>query len=275
MRTTMKILASGLMVLALILVSCSKDSVAGDIGPIGPKGEQGIHGEQGDKGDKGDKGDPGVDGVAQGIPGEKGDTGATGETGPKGETGDTGPAGPKGEQGLQGEPGPEGATGPSGPAGATGESGPTGPQGEPGTNGVNGTNGEDGNANVQTIIFDISTITGNNVTLNTELVTQEVLDNDLVLVYLRVSSENRYFQAPGYGLFITPAHVFRTFIGFQYVYIYTQRPDGTTDTNGLSYYDRVKVLMVKSSDVITAKSSGADIKKMSYEEVVDYLGLVY
>ncbi len=84
MKTTMKFLASWLMVLALTMTSCSKDSVTGDLGPIGPKGEQGIEGE------KGEKGEPGVDGAAQGIPGEKGDTGATGAVGTQGEQGVSG-----------------------------------------------------------------------------------------------------------------------------------------------------------------------------------------
>ncbi len=98
----MKILASGLMVLALTMTSCSKDSVTGDIGPIGPKGEQGIQGE------KGDIGAPGVAGAAQGIPGEKGDTGATGATGPKGEQGS---AGVEGEAGANGADGADGSIG--------------------------------------------------------------------------------------------------------------------------------------------------------------------
>ena len=102
MKTTMKILASGLMVLALSITSCTKDSVTGDIGPIGPKGEQGIQGE---------KGEAGVDGAAQGIPGEKGDTGATGAAGPAGPKGDTGEAGPTGPAGSQGEQGPAGEDG--------------------------------------------------------------------------------------------------------------------------------------------------------------------
>lgn len=95
MKTTMKFLARGLVILALTITSCTKDSVAGDIGPIGPKGEQGIQGE------KGEKGEPGLDGVAQGVPGEKGDTGATGPAGADGLDGTNGQNGVDGNANVR------------------------------------------------------------------------------------------------------------------------------------------------------------------------------
>lgn len=59
MKTTIKFLASGLMILALTITSCSQDSVTGDIGPIGPKGDQGIQGEKGEPGTNGEDGEDG------------------------------------------------------------------------------------------------------------------------------------------------------------------------------------------------------------------------
>ncbi|CAM4279789.1 collagen-like triple helix repeat-containing protein [Zobellia nedashkovskayae] len=76
MKTTLKILLSGLMVMALAMTSCSKDSADGDIGPMGPAGEQGEQGIQGEPG----------------VAGATGATGAQGEQGPKGDTGETGAA---------------------------------------------------------------------------------------------------------------------------------------------------------------------------------------
>lgn len=93
MKTTMKFLASGLFITALVFNSCNKDDIAGPVGSQGPQGEQGIAGPKGDQGNEGPRGLKGEDGVAS-------DTGGT--AGPKGE---------QGEQGLQGERGPKGDDG--------------------------------------------------------------------------------------------------------------------------------------------------------------------
>ncbi len=60
MKTILRVLAGGLMVLTLTLASCSKDGADGDIGPVGPAGAQGVQGEQGPKGDTGEQGETGT-----------------------------------------------------------------------------------------------------------------------------------------------------------------------------------------------------------------------
>ena len=104
MKTTMNFLSTGLMVLALALTSCSKDSVEGATGPQGPQGEQGIQGEQGPNGDKGE---PGQDGASanQGAQGEQGEQGPAGPKGASGEDGQDGADGQDGQDGQDGEPG--------------------------------------------------------------------------------------------------------------------------------------------------------------------------
>jgi len=98
MKTTLKIFTNWLVVLALLITACSKDSVEGEIGPIGPKGEQGV---QGERGEQGPAGDDGKDGEAQGIPGEKGDQG---ERGPQGEQGPQGSKVQKASKGMLAQP---------------------------------------------------------------------------------------------------------------------------------------------------------------------------
>ena len=75
--------------------------------------------------------------------------------------------------------GAAGATGPAGPAGPTGAAGTTGADGAAGADGADGSQGipgEDGNANVQTITFDISAITNTNTfDLTVPQLTQQVL----------------------------------------------------------------------------------------------------
>ncbi len=78
MKTTMKLLAFGMLALGISISSCTKE---GEVGPIGPQGEQGIQGPQGPAGE---------DGEALGLPGpqgEQGPTGPQGEQGPAGEDG--------------------------------------------------------------------------------------------------------------------------------------------------------------------------------------------
>jgi hypothetical protein len=77
--------------------------------------------------------------VEDGVDGLMGPQGEQGEVGPQGEPG------PQGPQGEQGDPGPQGEQGPQG------QQGPQGEQGVPGTDGidgVDGVDGQDGNMNV-------------------------------------------------------------------------------------------------------------------------------
>ena len=82
-----------------------------------------------------------------------------------------------------------------------GEVGPIGPDG---INGTNGTNGEDGNANVRSFVFnDVGFSGGESIFLDmTGVLTKEVIQNDVILVYLRVGNESiasrgRIFMLPG------------------------------------------------------------------------------
>ena len=113
--------------------------------------------------------------------------------------GDIGTIGPLGEQGIQGEQGPAGEDGealgipgPQGETGATGATGATGPAGEDGTNGANG---EDGNANVSTFTYDLSTESGATIAITATALTQDVVENDLILGYL-LKNEDTYTPIP-------------------------------------------------------------------------------
>ena len=87
-------------------------------------------------------------------------------------------------EGPEGPIGPQGDPGPQGPAGVTGAQGPPGSQGP---------NGADGNANVRSFIIPVSaadyadnpsTPDWKEVTLSVPAITQSVVDNGMVAVYL-------------------------------------------------------------------------------------------
>jgi len=71
-------------------------------------------------------------------------------------------------------------------SGEDGEDGMDGADGSIGLTGEDGTDGEDGNANVTSILFDsFSTTTGIN-TFEISEITQDIVDNGLVLGYAQV-----------------------------------------------------------------------------------------
>lgn len=85
--------------------------------------------------------------------------------------------------------GDDGAPGPAGVAGAPG------PAGTNGTNGTNGQDGNDGNANVKSVTMNITgsswaavSTYENTAELNVAIITQDIADKGLVMVYLKTTS---------------------------------------------------------------------------------------
>lgn len=156
------------LILSFLIVGCE--------GPVGPEGAPGIQGQQGTTGEPGPSG-------PEGPEGPEGKQGPEGPEGPQGPIGETGPQGPEGEQGPAG---PEGPEGPQGPIGETGPQGPEGSQGPPGS------------ANV--IYSDwmrlgdvaeeyVTTLLSRNYAaydLPAPELTQELIDQGIVLVYFRL-----------------------------------------------------------------------------------------
>ncbi len=160
--------------------------------------------------------------------------------------------------------------------------GDIGPQGEQGIAGQDGTDGTDGNANVQLYTLDIpNMLTSSGFTLNFDVLTPEVLKENIVLLYLRVG--NALDMVPGRGIIIVPGNQ-NPDIPFNI----TSRLMGTgsaniqvffTDLDGAPFpvpgfhYSGLNVFIIKPSTVLTGKSNDPDFFTMSYEEVVTYFGL--
>ena len=248
MKKTMKTFVYGFMALSITITSCSKD---GDIGPIGPQGPQG------EQGPVGPQGPAGEDGEALGVPG------------PQGEQGEQGPAGPAGPAGPQGETGDTGPAGPTGPAGA------------------DGADGADGNANVTTYTFDMSSESGNTIPIRVSALTQDVVDNDLIIGYLRNSQSNTYYAIPasvwpnGTGGFYDIAvdiTVGTYWVNFYQVGTQTFNPISSVELGDL------KVVIAESTSTVAGRSqrrarreelkaNGVNVN--DYYAVMDYFGLNY
>lgn len=161
--------------------------------------------------------------------------------------------------------------------------GPQGPAGADGINGTDGTNGTDGNANVQTFIFDTSTETGTFISLSVSAITQDVLDNDVILAYTRNGSF--YYNVP--GAVNGASFIVRSYaqVGFYYLIFYDW--SGASHSISAGNIDEVKLIIIESTSTTTARSTtskrqvvinelaqaGIDIN--DYSAVCDYYGIAH
>ncbi|WP_157472987.1 hypothetical protein [Eudoraea adriatica] len=181
--------------------------------------------------------------------------------------GDTGPAGPAG---------PAGAAGPTGPAGADGADGAAG------ADGVDGVDGVDGNANVQNITFDASTFEGTFDQVTITQLTQDVLDNDGILVYL--NDGIRWFPVPcpadSFGFpFGVDVNLAVQLIIFDYV-------DGSGNNASIAAgdLDSGRVIIIESTTTTSGKTSQqqvydrlreAGVNVNDYYAVCDFYDIAY
>ncbi len=193
--------------------------------------------------------------------------------------------GEDGMDGAMGLQGPQGEQGIQGPAGEDGEAlGVPGPQGEPGPA---GSDGADGNANVTTYTFDMSSESGNTIPIGISSLTQDVVDNDLIIGYLRNSQSNAYYAIPasvwpnGTGGFYDIAVDIT--VGTYWVNFYEV---GTQTFNPISSIELgdLKVVIAESESTVAGKSerkglreelkaNGIDVN--DYYAVMDYFELDY
>jgi hypothetical protein len=148
-------------------------------------------------------------------------------------------------KGPAGDVGPAGAAGPAGPAGAAGPA---------------------GNANVLQINYAGRTVTGN-FTLNMPGVDANRLDNSLVYLYVKSSSNNYWYLLPGFtagGTF-----EYRTWmIPAATSQITASRVTGGT---GNDVFTALKVLVIQNSSVVNGRRAAVDFS--DYNAVKAYYNL--
>jgi hypothetical protein len=168
-----------------------------------------------------------------------------------------------------------------------GEIGPMGPAGQ------DGLNGTDGNANVRLLTFDYSGVSANDYIQEIPELTQEVLDNDLILGY--ITTKGAMYQIPqnNIGINVTDSgdRVIQTMttdvrvkMAPQSYHLYFYR-SGTSYSQLLPKrsFIKLKIIIAKSSSITgktnketirtELKSAGVDIN--DYYAVMDYFGLEY
>lgn len=162
-----------------------------------------------------------------------------------------------------------------------GEIGPMGPAGQ---DGINGTDGQDGNANVRTFSYDLTNFSGDSHDQRIPELTQEVLDNDVILGYLK--SSRVYYPIPTTTILLVGqevdvnVEVIPNFYGIEF-------HDSETTNNRIlpkGTLSSLKIVIIKSSSNTAGKTAimgvlsklkteGIDIN--DYYAVMDYFGLDY
>jgi len=130
------------------------------------------------------------------VTGTSGSTGVTGATGGTGATGAQGPVGPGGPQGVAGSTGATGAAGSTGATGATGSSGATGATGSTGATGATGPTGSDSSSVNSYLLLNQSVGSVGYKTLTVPAITQAIVNQGIVLVYVRNTGSTAWYSLP-------------------------------------------------------------------------------
>ncbi len=169
----------------------------------------------------------------------------------------------------------------------SGEDGIDGMDGVTGPAGVNGENGEDGNANIKTYVFDLSAESGSSIPSDLAELTQEVVDNDLVIGYLQNGISATYYPIPasvwpnGTGGFYDIAVDIA--VGKYWINFYEVGTQTLMAVTGPEL-GKLKIIVAESSITTTGKTSkgsllsqlkSAGVDSNDYYAVMDYFGLDY
>ncbi|MCF6347131.1 MAG: hypothetical protein L3J20_02370 [Flavobacteriaceae bacterium] len=165
------------------------------------------------------------------------------------------------------------------------EDGADGAQGPAGQDGTNGQDGEDGNANVQTFIFDISGVSGSSYTQSIPELTQDVIDNDVILGYVNRGA----FQYPLPAIKVQGIYDIRTLyrVG-NYLMNFDLSSNGNNHNISAGDLEELKIIIIESSNTTAGRSTSTSKKQNvfnelkaagvdvnNYNEVMDYYGLDY
>ncbi|MBC6999481.1 collagen-like protein [Cytophaga sp. FL35] len=190
-----------------------------------------------------------------------------------GDVGPIGPEGPQGEQGIQGEQGPQGDQGPAG---------------ESGQDGIDGEDGKDGNAEVYYSDWIPANFSGASTSVkfmgidfpSTLPSAASIRDTHIILVYFSGFGDGNTYQLPVLN-----------FRGAQFTNGYGSGSSAAADINiraealsgDLTEFQidpargsKFRYVIIPPNINISGKMKNVnDFKKMTYYEVMDYLGIEY
>ncbi len=147
----------------------------------------------------------------------------------------------------------DGDPGPIGEDGTNGADGTDGTNGADGADGTDGTNGANGNANVQTFLFtdpEWNTVGVSIMELNIPAITEDVMNNDLILGYLRLGSIN-WYSTDTY----LPSGYLRSFVELENYTIRAHNLDNTNDATP-PIVAVAKIIIIESTNTTETTGNG-------------------
>ena len=179
------------------------------------------------------------------------------------------------------EDGQDGATGPQGPQG---EQGPAGPQGAQGEQGETGAQGETGSANVIYSAWVDSELADNIITtsaffsIDAPLLTDDIIDEGVILVYGRsfpapITNDTDVFGLPiVFGAARQQSYYFRAENAEQLDIVVAANEEG--DPVGSPFFEAYRYILIPGvtpaepfNPGLTSKKEAIDYSKLTYEEV--------
>lgn len=165
--------------------------------------------------------------------------------------------------------------------GRNGRDGINGVDGTDGAPGADGQDGVDGNANVRVFTYDISNVSNSFHDQGISAITQEVINNDVVLGYVISSNPNILIPIPASSNRFLRFDV-EVFINVGIYSIDFLDNTGTPLNINPGDLTRLKIVIIESTSSTTGKSSKedvllelkkADVDVVDYYQVVEYFNL--
>lgn len=187
----------------------------------------------------------------------------------------------------------DGATGPIGPQGEQGEAGPQGEAGADGADGAQGEQGEPGTANVIysgwiDSEFDNDIIsTSASFTINAPLMTDDIIDEGVILVFGRtfpapVTEDTDVYALPMvFGAARQQSYYYRAEEAEELVITIASNVEG--DSAGVPFFGEYRYILIPGEQptggttivigTTGSKQETLDYSKMSYEEVIEFFNI--
>lgn len=190
-----------------------------------------------------------------------------GAPGPQGPQGEQGPQGPQGEQGTAGNPG---TPGPQGEQGSPGEEGPQGPQGDkgdPGTANVFYSNWTPFEVDVWRKVTEFSR-ESQIYDIEDNLITQEILDQGLVFVYIKFGGAPSPRPLPfiGYVTTTTKDQIIWYRLILNKIELVFHNVSDKIDPGTFGSSNNYRYIIIPGSTSINGRQA-EDFKNMSYEDL--------
>jgi|GEM_PF-5583396 len=154
-----------------------------------------------------------------------------------------------------------------------------------GEDGTDGINGEDGNANVRSFKFNLTNFSTDEIEIQIPELTLDVLENDVILAYLKTNFNNTYYLIPNSSVFSIRTDT-NDIVNFPVIGSYSENlftirfifKDLTIYMPSLGELEELRIVILSTTNKSPNQSAlealkENDIDTNNYHQVMDYLEL--